>query len=670
MNILIKEKECTYNSDFPAGWKTQSGDYFKFPVTIKADPPFEGEYACFIKRFEKKNPASISGWELLVKLEHKFEPTLARVYDIASVEENHRRVYYVVYEYLEGSTLEQLVANGGPVDLTKLTSDLFLALDSLQKYGYWFSDFVEKNIFAQSNGKYVLMDLDSAQPANRLPHDDMDVSKEYWALVFDYYKKILHYENLKVADLPGLSLNYLQVVFLILRLKLSYDPVSNEYRQAETFHALPAELDRIDPAFSAVFTQIYQERNNPSYATQAAELKRLIIEKIIPLQPVIAAPSRSTLPVIEEFSAHPAMVEKGGSFDLKWKVRNATSIELYKNGVFEERFSPLEKGITKTVFFDGKARTIVYKLVVSAEGKQVESGPVDVQVVAAVQNKLPNPPGPPPISKPMPKTQPVSISQPDQASLLELDPVVMEKPIEELVKDKESVTPLPPPPPPRYEGYNAIIKKYIKSISIGLAVLLALAVLLLIKWWPNRASEEPVVTSVTPRVDMFSPVVINGRNFPTDSGTISVFINKIKVSIQSQADNKLAVDYPKDLDQSHQQEVNRAEIIVDTVDVVINKDTLQSTLRVLRHLTYPQQPAGEAQEEPGPETRPADPPPVTATGTLTSREQRLVDSIGLVRSLRKIREKAGVTDPNKGSKESVEQRILDSIKTVSSQRKG
>src|ERR1700712_4733896 len=102
MRIIIKETEYEYESDYPSGWLSSSVDSFKFPVNI-------GHHSCFIKRLEKKSPASISGWDLLVKLENKNEPNLAKIYDIKSVEEKGKRVYYVFYECIIGKTLDVLI---------------------------------------------------------------------------------------------------------------------------------------------------------------------------------------------------------------------------------------------------------------------------------------------------------------------------------------------------------------------------------------------------------------------------------------------------------------------------------------------------------------------------------------------------------------------------------
>lgn len=54
--------------------------------------------------------------------------------------------------------------------------------------------------------------------------------------------------------------------------------------------------------------------------------------------------------------------------------------------------------------------------------------------------------------------------------------------------------------------------------------------------------------------------------------------------------------------------------------------------------------------------------------TFTNKEQRIIDSIELTRSLRSIQERSGIKNPKKELYEKAEQRILDSIRSVSAQR--
>jgi hypothetical protein len=206
------EAKVDYTSDYPEGWHYSSGDPFKFPVLI-------GVADCFIKRFEKKYPASITGWELLRSLKGKNNSNIARVYDIKEEIENEVAVHYVFYEFIRGQTLNTPVSLRMEGDLQRLADDVLTGLSVIHGLGYWFSDFCEKNIFWDKDGRFLLIDLDSAFPVTDKPKIDMDGSKEFWIYVQKFYREQLQMPDMTIARLYGPSLNYLQLIFLVLKSK-------------------------------------------------------------------------------------------------------------------------------------------------------------------------------------------------------------------------------------------------------------------------------------------------------------------------------------------------------------------------------------------------------------------------------------------------------------------
>src|SRR5579859_3946317 len=153
MQVVIKEREYEYRSDFNDGWEFSAGDYFKFPVRI-------GRHPCFIKRFARSTDR-IAGWGLLQALKAKYLPGLPRVHDIINTEEKGQQVWYVLCECMDGDTLDTVIRrDAGAIDCVKLVSDLFQALESIHGHGYWFADFCEKNIFCTKAGRFYLIDLD------------------------------------------------------------------------------------------------------------------------------------------------------------------------------------------------------------------------------------------------------------------------------------------------------------------------------------------------------------------------------------------------------------------------------------------------------------------------------------------------------------------------------
>ncbi|MBE7169593.1 MAG: hypothetical protein INR73_03340 [Williamsia sp.] len=276
MKVIINEREYEWVSDYPEGWMFNSRHYFKCPVVIGRNP-------CFVKRFEMDGRQRVAGWNLLMKLKYKNEPHLPRTFDIVQTEENRREVYYLFHEYVNGSTLKAIIKDSRPVDLTALTDGLFNALSSVHRNDAWFPDFCEKNIFADRNGKWFLIDLDSCQPASTRPSNDMDVNMVYWALVYKFYKEIMGVEDLKVADVPGRALNYLQLVFLVLHLKVFSLRPSQEYMSDQAFDELPSLLDALDPRFRQLFLNVLQGQADGPVAYPVEEIRELVVRKIVQL---------------------------------------------------------------------------------------------------------------------------------------------------------------------------------------------------------------------------------------------------------------------------------------------------------------------------------------------------------------------------------------------------
>jgi hypothetical protein len=404
MEVTIKERTHQYVSDYPHGWNRFSNDYFKCPVEI-------GNYKCFVKRFEKKNPVKVSGWNLLLDLKGKYEANLPRVNDIVSIQEDNKYVHYLFYEYLEGETLDKLISKGFKIDLRILCNDLFSALQSLYNRDYWFADFCEKNIFCEKKGKFLLVDLDSAQPIEESPTNDMAGNKEYWSLVFDFYHNILGQKNFKSSDINGISLNYLQVIFLLLRLRMFYFNKIDEYNSTRFFRQLPATLHNISSSFSKIFNRVFQNDTKPLTENDIREIKKLVDENIINysgsyedtgIDESIEVPEKhsknkvSSRPVINRFvvTNHIAQdgnnytVESGKTFIVSWKVENVSNIELHKNGVLYKTLNTEEESIEIIeVAYDGKEKKIEYTLMVSNDFESIKSRVITVIVKESVERE-------------------------------------------------------------------------------------------------------------------------------------------------------------------------------------------------------------------------------------------------------------------------------------------
>jgi hypothetical protein len=390
LKVIIKQRELSYTSDYPDGWKFSAGDPFKFPVMI-------GDNPCFVKRFEQKGPEDISGWELLGKLSGKYEKNLSRVYDIKNVEEDGKEVYYIFYEFLDGVTMDSAIKNKADINLSHLNDDLFNAIRALQKYQFWFADFTEKNIFCQKDGSFVLVDVDSTQRISDLPDNDMYGSKDYWILVLKYYKEILKKDDLRLTDVNGISLNYLQIAFLVLRLKLFSLGKEKDYNSTKLFNELPYQLNEMAPELKEIFININKNGKNPISETDITSMEDIIERKIVKnenIKDVVIEPV--TLPVINEFKTSNSEIKSGDSFTLSWQVENANKLELYKNGAMFKALDINQKNIAIKGFDDGTRRQSSYVLIAYKDLAMAKSSPVVINLkgdVTPIERKTdPDPP--------------------------------------------------------------------------------------------------------------------------------------------------------------------------------------------------------------------------------------------------------------------------------------
>lgn len=372
MKVLINNIEVEYESDYPLGWKFSAGDPFKFPVLID-------EQQCFIKRFEQKSPKNISGWDLLVKMTGKFNKNLSTIYDIKKLQEKDKEIYYVFYEFLNGSTLDKYVRNGD-INLSQISSDLFSAIRSLQAYDFWFADFCEKNIFCQKDGTFVLVDVDSAQPISEMPDNEMYGSKDYWILVFKFYKEILNKNNIRLSDINGISFNYLQIAFLILRLKI-FKEKRKDYNSTELYNQLPEQLNVMAPEFKDIFLKIYNKGKQALTENDTDELLAIVEKRIIKTENIKDIDMATVnLPVIKEFNVSSTEVGRGGEFTLSWQVENVNKLELHKNGAMFRTLDLGKTSITLTGFADGTRQQSSYQLIAYKDLAMAKSDPVIIKL--------------------------------------------------------------------------------------------------------------------------------------------------------------------------------------------------------------------------------------------------------------------------------------------------
>ena len=341
MKITINNKEVDYFSDYPTGWKFSAGDPFKYPVEI-------GGEICFIKRFQKKSPADISGWNFMQILKGRKEVYLPTIHDIEEVTEGGSEVTYIFYEHIRGVTLEQAIFGGGVINLSQTADHVLKAIQLIHSYGFWFPDFCEKNIFCETRGRVMLVDLDSTLALDIPPANDIYGSKDYWFPVYEYFKDNLQLPGIKLSNLHGVSLNYLQSIFLVLHLKLHISGKDPHYKSDESFYRLPKVLGQLYPESATLFREVLQQSPSPLDIRLLDEIK-VLINKIVDHNMQKGLDAK---PEILEFISSTASVTKGEVFTLSWKVNGANRIEVYRNNLLLTDSGLAKNSLERKEFYD------------------------------------------------------------------------------------------------------------------------------------------------------------------------------------------------------------------------------------------------------------------------------------------------------------------------------
>lgn len=279
MRVQINQMDCNFETDYnpqrPAqnGWKKQNQDAFKICQLGGKD--------VFIKRFDKHENA-IPGYHFLIKVKNQKMIGLPMIYDIISVMEGGKSVVYLFQEVLKGKTLEERIHQDEYFiyDIQKIIKDLHVALSFIFGYGYWFADFVEKNIFVGDDGNYYLIDLDSVVSLSVLPNSDSPelscINKNYKIAVSTYcYRDILGYPYSHIAqNLRGDTINILELLILIAQLNLYINKDGNiDFFSVETRRSNPQYLLSLnDLMFRQLFTSCFSDNNNNQRPLSLKEL--------------------------------------------------------------------------------------------------------------------------------------------------------------------------------------------------------------------------------------------------------------------------------------------------------------------------------------------------------------------------------------------------------------
>lgn len=271
MKVKIEDKIFDFDPQFnphkPSenGWKKQNTDSFKF---IEFD-----KKKIFVKRMDKESQF-ISGYQFLVKIKNIKFNGLPKIYDLVSQIEGKNRVYYLFQEAISGDTMENIIENGVlTLNPQKFAIQIYGALKVISDNGFWFTDFIEKNIFIGNDGNYYLIDLDSVASINVLPNSDhhfiASINKNFKIAVSTYwYRDTFKYDWDYIRyNLKGNTINFLELFIYVGQLSYYIKNISRcDFFSSDTRKAIPNYLLGINKNLTtAVFKNCFDNSNNQQH---------------------------------------------------------------------------------------------------------------------------------------------------------------------------------------------------------------------------------------------------------------------------------------------------------------------------------------------------------------------------------------------------------------------
>ncbi|MCC6462429.1 MAG: serine/threonine protein kinase [Saprospiraceae bacterium] len=259
------------------------------------------------KRFSGAPP---SAWDLLLDLQRQPLPHCPLVYDCVGHTEQEQPVYYVLYEKLQGQTLDLLVdppAASKPEPRT-LFRQMQQVLVGLAERGYWMTDLNEQNIWVSKNRKKLyLIDLDSCAPVSVRPSHDPAApgglqakAQEYAIPVFEFSAAYLDRSLYDFTPIDGPTLNQLQLLFFLEQYCSGAGPI-----------AVHQQLYQRNPGFATIMVK--KALNGgliPAMATEMAKFVTGELKAEAAVAPAPAAPA-ATSPQAARLQ-HGAVTDKDG----------------------------------------------------------------------------------------------------------------------------------------------------------------------------------------------------------------------------------------------------------------------------------------------------------------------------------------------------------------------
>lgn len=212
--------------------------------------------------------------------------------------------------------------------------------------------------------------------------------------------------------------------------------------------------------------------------------------------------NKELTPEIDLFKSSASTVKTKEPFTLSWEVKNATRIDVYRNGLIFRKLNADKTNLILTESYDGKDKHIEFTIVAFNGAAQTNSDPVSVTVT----------------------------------DKFAVTPVTF--------YETEKVIPPINPVPDRQEVYHERKETNLKKIRLYLWGLLLTVVLALIVLVYHINSKPRILDFDPETVAEGHSIVIVGKNFPKDTTKFQVLFNKVKGNVQYSSSEIIRVIVP------------------------------------------------------------------------------------------------------------------------------
>ena len=269
MEVIVREVDGTFLK------------YYFYPSNekwLKQNPPAEYSFTkltklgnaipCFVKRQAK----SFSGWKLLhLAIAGEQIRNVPRVISLAKDED----YYYYFTEKLEGVNLDDYLRqnHASRLNSSRLISDVFRALLSINSYQFWYSDLCKKNIFFLKSGAFNLIDLDSCIPSENLFFYNGKTSYEYPPLLKKFAQEVKNID-LDISQIQGVCVNQAEIIALAVDARYSFKIPMD--RKIDVLHRIL--MERLEQHYNNLFIDLID--NNPDWVKA-----RKLVDEIVNIMP-------------------------------------------------------------------------------------------------------------------------------------------------------------------------------------------------------------------------------------------------------------------------------------------------------------------------------------------------------------------------------------------------